>query len=101
MILRKAIKGRVPDVILNNRKKIGLNAPMDEWFRDKFKPILESIILDADFLKSDIWNGPVVTNFIDEKLQNDSFTFDNLTKVWPIIHAYWLQRNTTENYVFN
>ncbi len=100
-ILRKAMRGRVPDVILNNRKKIGLNAPMDEWFRDKFKPILESIILDADFLKSDIWNGPVVANYIDEKLQNDSFTFDNLTKVWPIIHAYWFQKNTTENYVFN
>ncbi|WP_442809159.1 asparagine synthase (glutamine-hydrolyzing) [Trinickia soli] len=43
-ILRRALRGLVPDAILERRDKIGFGTPEDEWFR---QPALRDVIRDA------------------------------------------------------
>jgi asparagine synthetase B (glutamine-hydrolysing) len=43
-ILRRALRGVVPDAILERRDKIGFGTPEDTWFR---QPALRDVIRDA------------------------------------------------------
>ena len=46
-ILRRAMKGVVPQPILSRKDKIGFGTPQDQWFREpKFKALIEHILLD-------------------------------------------------------
>jgi asparagine synthase (glutamine-hydrolysing) len=53
-ILKRAMKGKLPDAILN-RKKSGLDIPAHEWFRGPLLPLLQDTLrhtslFDADFI---------------------------------------------------
>jgi asparagine synthase (glutamine-hydrolysing) len=48
-ILKRALKGRLPDSILERRKQ-GFGVPLAQWFRGPLRPILEET-LNADRLR--------------------------------------------------
>jgi len=101
LILRNAMRGRVPGRVLRNKVKIGLNSPLDEWFVNEFRPILEKIVEDPDFVNSKIWDGKVISKMINEKLKTNKWTLEESSWLWPFLHAYWYQRNCSDKYDFS
>ena len=49
-LLKKAVKGLIPDEIIN-RKKMGFGAPMSQWLRGEFGEEAESLILRSKLLQ--------------------------------------------------
>ena len=89
-ILRDAMQGTLPETIRTRKLKIGLNAPMPEWFNG----VLQELILDQvhshTFIKSDVWNGEVIAKFAEQKSKNNSWNWADCTRFWPYLNAHLL-----------
>ncbi|MBI4381074.1 MAG: asparagine synthase (glutamine-hydrolyzing) [candidate division NC10 bacterium] len=55
-VLRRAMKGIVPEVILNRRDKIGFATPEEAWFRGPLWPRIEETLSSDDFRSLPFFN---------------------------------------------
>lgn len=57
-LLRRSMKGLLPEEIRMRRDKVGFATPEDEWFRsDLFRPLIESILRSDSFLSRGFVDG--------------------------------------------
>ena len=88
-ILRCAMRGLVPDSILNRRDKIGFGTPEDGWFRH---PALREVIHEA--LESDILRNNGMIDISEMRrifTQHMSGAGDHSRALWKCLHLYlWL-----------
>jgi Asparagine synthase (glutamine-hydrolyzing) len=91
-ILRDAMKDKMPENIRTRKSKIGLNAPMIEWFSHELKEFILKEVNSKEFLDSDIWNGPVIRDFVQQKMDAHSWTWDDCTRFWPYLNAHLLMK---------
>lgn len=91
-ILRDAMAGLMPESIRMRKLKIGLNAPMTEWFSNELGTFISDELNSADFLKSNIWNGPLIRDFAQKKIADKSWQWDECTRFWPYLNAHILIR---------
>jgi asparagine synthase (glutamine-hydrolysing) len=89
LILRQAMHGRVPDVVLQRRDKIGFASPVSTWFQGPWREWLMDTLSSPDFLGSDVWNGQAIRNRVAGQPQ---WTWQTWTQVWRYVHAHlWLR----------
>jgi asparagine synthase (glutamine-hydrolysing) len=56
-ILRRSMRGMLPDTILARQDKIGFDTPEDQWFRQKkFRELIESTIFSRSFKERGYFN---------------------------------------------
>jgi asparagine synthase (glutamine-hydrolysing) len=84
-ILKKAVRGIIPDEILN-RKKQGFGVPIYEWFFDKL----------GDYTNNKIHNFIQRTDFFDKSYVEELFRTNNGSKLWYILnfvlwHERWIE----------
>jgi asparagine synthase (glutamine-hydrolysing) len=68
-ILRRALRGTVPDYVLD-APKMGLYVPMASWLRGPLAEYLKSVLLDSESLRWGVLNPTVVEQCINEHLQS-------------------------------
>lgn len=91
-IVRDAMKGMMPDSIRLRKNKIGINAPLDEWFNGAMTGFLLDAVNTHSFLKSDIWNGPLIRDFVEKMTRERKWTQKDAMNVWPYLNA-WILMN--------
>ena len=64
-ILRESVRGIAPNFILNNSRKIGFNAPIEEFLNLNDKKIREQILEDSTIF--DIVNKQSISKFLDKR----------------------------------
>lgn len=89
-ILRDAMKGIVPEEIRLRKEKIGLNAPMIEWFSNQLSEFILDEINSKTFLKSDIWNGKYIASMATKKIKNKNWKWNEATQFWTILNSHIL-----------
>jgi asparagine synthase (glutamine-hydrolysing) len=62
-ILRRALRGIVPDAILDG-KKVGFGVPVDSWMRAPLLEYLRSVLLDHSTLASGVFDRAAVEHTI-------------------------------------
>ena len=68
---------------------------MKEWFSSGLSEfIMEEVNSDA-FLESTIWNGPVIRDFVEDKIKNNSWKWGDCTRFWPYLNAHILMKGET------
>jgi asparagine synthase (glutamine-hydrolysing) len=87
-ILRQAMKGMLPDEIINRRNKIGFTTPEYEWFLEK-KDFIRSIFESESFSKREYFNHKAVLRLwgeFEQKKNTDTMLF------WRIMNVeLWLR----------
>lgn len=53
-VLRDAMRGRVPDLILDRRDKMGFPTPTRMWFRSTLRPWVEHVLLNGPLHSEDV-----------------------------------------------
>jgi asparagine synthase (glutamine-hydrolysing) len=91
-ILRDTMKDIMPESIRTRKTKIGLNAPMIEWFSHELREYILEEVNSKEFLESEIWNGPLIKEFVDIKMDTNSWTWDDCTRFWPYLNAHILMK---------
>lgn len=72
--------------------KIGLNAPMIEWFSGQLAEFLLDEIHSQKFLQSNAWNGQVIQKFAEEKIKQKTWTWGEACKFWTVMNAHILMK---------
>lgn len=65
MVLRDAVRGIVPDDILDNRRKLGFRTPIDRWFRETPEETLLPVLLSKESRQRGIFSIPRLTRIIE------------------------------------
>lgn len=91
-LLRDSLKGKLPESVRLRRNKIGINAPLEEWFNDRLAPFVLEAVNSRSFLASDIWNGPAIRSFVEGKRKTGQWTQKEAFKLWPYLNA-WILMN--------
>lgn len=90
-ILRDAVKNQLPESIRLRKNKIGINAPMVEWFNGPMSGFISDAVSSQSFLKSDVWNGPLLRSRIEKLCKEKSWNQAVCNDLWPFINAWILQ----------
>ncbi len=93
-LFKKAVEGIIPDSIIH-RKKMGFNAPMNEWLKSDFGRKVESSILASTIIKEYFNKNYIIGLFH----QHRSGTTDNSLYLWTLFNLtawydFWIDNKT-------
>jgi asparagine synthase (glutamine-hydrolysing) len=80
-ILKKAVRGMVPDEIID-RSKMGFPTPLARMFRGELSDYLRDTILDARATGRGYFSPAIVRRLVDEHLEGKA---DNYSALWRIL----------------
>ncbi|MBL4649420.1 MAG: asparagine synthase (glutamine-hydrolyzing), partial [Aureispira sp.] len=92
-ILRDSMKGIMPESILTRKLKVGMSSPMPKWFGDELKPFILDELNSASFQNNDLWKAKGVVSFVEDKMKNNSWTYEECIQFWPLFNAHILTKN--------
>ncbi len=94
-ILRRAMKGILPDEILT-RKKMGFPVPLGDWLRNEYKSFVDEYVLGERVLQRGIFNA----DFVRELVAAHNAGEDNATRIFRLINFEIWQRQFIDGEVF-
>src|SRR3989344_6030757 len=89
-ILRDAAKGVIAEKVRRRKIKIGLNAPMQEWFGGEMKEWVLREVNSEKFLKSELWDGKKIRGWVREKIRTNSWSLLEAGHFWRVLNAHLL-----------
>lgn len=88
-ILKRLMLGRLPDVIIQRKKK-GFGIPITKWLANDFRHIAESIIAREVIEATGLFNYHYIQRLFKEHVLRH---YDHRKKIWPILVLIkWLQK---------
>lgn len=86
-ILRRAFKGRIPDVVLRRRKS-GFSVPVASWLRAELRPLANDLLAPARLRQQGVFDPAVVSRLLREHQQVEA---DHARVLWALVmfQAWW------------
>ncbi len=89
VILRNALRGIIPDEILDHHKTRGFVQPTVVWMRNELKSWVQDILLNPQAAARDIWNRDYVENLLGQHLSGRQ---DLSYPIWQlIVFELWMR----------
>jgi len=85
-ILRDAMKGILPEGIRSRKLKMGLSAPLTNWFNGELSDFVFDHVSSRSFQESSYWNGPFIKNLLEKK--KGKLTSADCNQLWKIINGH-------------
>ena len=80
-LLKKAVRGLLPDEVINHRKQ-GFVGPMTSWLKNELKPYVYETLSEANLRKHNLLNSSTVLKILDEHF---SGTEIHDTLIWSLV----------------
>jgi asparagine synthase (glutamine-hydrolysing) len=96
-ILKRALKGIVPDRVLARRKQ-GFAAPINEWMIDRLGKFVESALLGSQLRRRELFDYDFIKRLLAEQRSgrdNHSFFLWNLLNL-SLWYDHWIEGDRTE-----
>ena len=92
-VLREAMKDILPDEIRLNKRKIGFNAPIIDWFKGPLKDWMLEQMNQKEFLENPYFDGIQLNKDFIKFLDNPKPQWNDAWKFWGPIHiAWWMKK---------
>lgn len=92
-ILRESLKGILPEDIRTRKLKIGLGAPIADWFNGSLNAYLLDLSNSDKLRNAPFLDAGAVSRYIQENCKNKSWTSQSAHQAWPVINYLLLQEN--------
>lgn len=93
LVLREAMKGRLPETVRLRRDKIGFATPLSTWMHDDLGRWLFDLVNEPAFLSSSLWKGAEIRDWVGARRHTHAWTWSDFAAVWVYVNAYlWLRR---------
>ena len=90
-ILRQSVKNYIPKKIRINRRKIGLNYPIDKWMQNAIKPWVDKNLKNPNNLIFYYSDFNIVKKILK---QHSASTHNHSLKIWDLcVLNEWLNKN--------
>ncbi len=86
-ILRDAMKNTMPEEIRTRTLKIGIGAPMKEWFNNELKTYVLDTIHSDRFTNSSYWKGKDIRDSVDKAYNENTLNKNFCNKTWAFLNA--------------
>ena len=81
-----------PEKIRTRKAKMGFSSPMPDWFNGPLGEWVAAEVQTPSFLDSDLWNGPIIRDYVRERQARRDWTLENAQRVWRFVQAHlWRQ----------
>jgi asparagine synthase (glutamine-hydrolysing) len=91
-LLREAMRGIMPESLRLRRHKIGYNAPVANWLSHGLKDWLWDELNDAEFQRSELWDGPALLSLARAKRESHApWDLAEAHRVGLAVTAHWWQ----------
>ena len=90
-ILREAMKGILPEEILN-RPKMGFPVPVGNWFRHEFKHVVDEYVLGKRAMERGIFDAAFVRSLVDKHNKGENHD----ERIWALVNFEMWQRRFFE-----
>jgi asparagine synthase (glutamine-hydrolysing) len=87
-ILRDAMKNTLPENIRTRTLKIGIGAPMVEWFNGDLKEFVLDTLHSNSFKDSAYWNGRQIATDLEDAYKHNTLNKPICSNAWAIINAH-------------
>ncbi len=88
-ILRRSMKGLLPDQILT-RRKMGFPTPVGSWFRGAYRSVIDDFVLSARSLERGVFDPEFVRGLVAE---HQSGARDHSQRLWTLVNfEMWLRQ---------
>lgn len=92
-ILRESLKGIMPEDIRTRKLKIGLGAPMADWFNGPLNAYLMDMANSRKLKNASFLNEAVVRETIESHCKGHSWTDASAQAIWPVLNYLLLEEN--------
>jgi asparagine synthase (glutamine-hydrolysing) len=88
-ILKRALKGVIPERVLN-RRKVGFGAPINEWMLDRLGSLLETSLFNSPLRRRDLFDYDFIRRLLAEhRARRMNFSF----LLWSLLNlSLWYER---------
>jgi asparagine synthase (glutamine-hydrolysing) len=87
-VLREAMRGVMPEALRTRKGKIGFNSPLPDWFAGPLRDWLWEQVNSADFLQSELWDGPAIRDKVARKMRGEAWEWVEAALLWVPVHAH-------------
>ena len=87
-VLREAMRDVIPEDIRKRRGKIGFSSPMPDWFNGRLGDVVWNEVNTQSFLGSDVWDGPLIRDFVASRHRARNWTLNDANRVWRFVGAH-------------
>jgi len=96
LILRKAMKGYMPESIRLRKGKLGFVFPLLDWSnQNSMREFILDIASNSGFLKSEIWNGYTIRKDLEEAFKKQDMAL--IRHAWPFLQTSILMEQFHKN----
>ncbi len=88
-VLREAMNGVLPDAIRLQKKKIGFNAPIVNWFRGGLKEWMQAQMNMPSFIACPYFDGQKIRSEFNAFVASQHPTWSEAWKFWGPVHIHW------------
>jgi asparagine synthase (glutamine-hydrolysing) len=92
-VLREAMQGIVPDEIRLDKRKIGFNAPIVDWYTGPLKEWMHDWMSSQVFQSADFFNGKELKREFEKYSLSERPQWDAAWKFWGGVHYAWWKSN--------
>lgn len=92
-ILRESLKGIMPEDIRTRKLKIGLGAPLADWFNGPLNTYLLDTANSQKLKNASFLNEPLVRETIEVHCKGRSWADASAQSIWPILNYLLLEEN--------
>jgi asparagine synthase (glutamine-hydrolysing) len=72
LLLREAMRGRIPEMVRTQLRKLGFPTPVDEWFRGPLYAPLRDLLASRIVRESQLWQHPMLERAIERHRRGDA-----------------------------
>lgn len=91
-VLREAMKSKMPESVRTRKTKIGMGAPLNDWFNGPLSTYILDMVSSQAFLQSPYWKGEVIREAVERNCRLRSWTLSEAQRFWNIVNAYIISK---------
>lgn len=87
-VMRDAMKEILPEKVSQRKLKIGMGAPLNNWFNEQLNQYLLDTVNSQKFLQSSLWEGAGLKKLVTEKCLAKNWELNEAQQFWNILNAH-------------
>ncbi len=87
-VMRDAMKNLLPEKVRLRKLKIGMGAPIHDWFNQQLSQYLLDTVHSQKFLQNNLWEGAKLRDMVEKRCFAKSWELHEAQQFWNILNAH-------------